>query len=52
MIQQNSKCRLYVDRNETINRIVKKCGKLGQKLYIRLDTTGWEGAPPGTVQKN
>ena len=26
--QQNSKCRLYGDRNKTINRIISKCSKL------------------------
>ena len=32
-IQQNSKCRLYGDRDETINHIISKCSKLAQKEY-------------------
>ena len=34
--QQNSKCILCGDRDETINRIVSECSKLAQK---RLDKT-------------
>ena len=30
-MQQNSKCRLYGDRDETINDIISKCSKLAQK---------------------
>ena len=37
--QQNSKCRLCGDRDETINHIISECSKLAQKS-IRLDTTG------------
>ena len=33
---QNSKCRLYGDRDETINHIISECSKLAQK---RLDMT-------------
>ena len=29
--QQNSKCRLYADREETINHIISECSKLAQK---------------------
>ena len=29
--QQNSKCRLCGDRDETINHIISECSKLGQK---------------------
>ena len=29
--QQNSKCRLYSDRDETINHIISECSKLVQK---------------------
>ena len=32
--QQNSKCRLYVDRDETNNHIISKCNKLSQKEYM------------------
>ena len=35
--QQNSKCRLCGDRDETINHIISECSKLAQKEY----TTGW-----------
>ena len=31
--QQNSKCRLCGDRDETINHIISECGKLAQKKY-------------------
>ena len=31
--QQNSKCRLCADRNETINHIISECSKLAQKEY-------------------
>ena len=32
-IQQNSKCRLSGDRDETINHIIRNCSKLAQKEY-------------------
>ena len=31
--QQNSKCRLCGDRDETINRIISECSKLAQREY-------------------
>ena len=31
--QQNSKCRLCDDRDETINHIISECSKLVQKEY-------------------
>ena len=31
--QENSKCRLRGDRNETINYIITECNKLAQKEY-------------------
>ena len=31
--QQNSKCRLCVERDETINHIISECCKLAQKVY-------------------
>ena len=45
--QQNSKCRLYGDRDETINHIISECSKLVQKEYkTRNDWVGkvihWE----------
>ena len=46
-IQQNSKCRLCGDRDETINYIISECSKLAQKEYkTRHDWVGkvihWE----------
>ena len=45
--QQNRKCRLYGDRDETINHIISECSKLAQKEYkARHDWVGkvihWE----------
>ena len=45
--QQNSKCRLCGDRDETINHIISECSKLAQKEYkTRHDLFGkvihWE----------
>ena len=45
--QQNSKCRLFGDRDETINHIIIECSKLAQKEYkARHDWMGkvihWE----------
>ena len=31
--QRNSKCRLYGDRDETINHIISRCSKLAQNVY-------------------
>ena len=31
--QQNSKCRLCDDRDETINHMISECSKLAQKEY-------------------
>ena len=47
MTQQNRKCRLYGDKDETINHIISECGKLAQKEYkTRYDRVGkaihWE----------
>ena len=46
-MQQNSKCRLCGDRDETINHIISECSKLAQKEYkARHDWVGkvihWE----------
>ena len=45
--QQNSRCRLYSDRDETINHIISECSNLAQKEYkTRHDWVGkvihWE----------
>ena len=39
--QQNSKCRLCGDRDETINHIISECSKLTQKEY--KDRHDWVG---------
>ena len=40
-MQQNSKCRLCGDRDETINHIISECSKLAQKEYkTRHDWVG------------
>ena len=39
-IQQNSKCRRYGERDETINHIISDFGKLAQKEY-KTRTVGW-----------
>ena len=39
--QQNSKCRLCSDRDETINHIISECSKLAQKKYKAKH--GWVG---------
>ena len=40
-MQQNSKCRLCGDRDETINHIISECRKLAQKENkIRHDWVG------------
>ena len=31
--QQNSRCRLCGDKDETINHIINKCNKIAQKKY-------------------
>ena len=39
--QQNSKCRLCGERDETINHIISECSKLAQKEYkVRHDWVG------------
>ena len=39
--QQNSKCRLCGDRDETINHIISECSKLAQREYkFRHDWVG------------
>ena len=44
--QQNSKCRLCGDRDETINHIISECSKLAQEYKTRHDWVGkvihWE----------
>ena len=38
--QQNRRCKLCGDRDETVDHIISKYSKLAQKS-IRLDATGW-----------
>ena len=40
-MQQNSKCRLCGDSDETINHIINECSKLAQKVY--KDRHDWVG---------
>ena len=40
LTQQNSKCRLCGDRDETINHIISECSKLAQEYQTRH---GWVG---------
>ena len=49
--QQNSRCRLWGDRYETVNHIISECSKLAQKS-IRLDATGWVRWSTGNCAKN
>ena len=44
--QQNSKCRLCGDRDETINLIISECSKLAHKARL-----GRQGDPLGDVQE-
>ena len=46
--QQNIRCRLCDDRDETINHIISECSKLEQKEY---KTGGGQGYPLGIVQE-
>ena len=48
--QQNSKCRLCGDRDETINRMIHECNKLAQKEYMET-RLGGQGNPSETVQE-
>ena len=48
--QQNSKCRLCGDRDETINHIISECSNWN-RMSTGLDMTGWEGDPLGNVQE-
>ena len=50
--QQNSKCRLCGDRDETINQIISECRKLPLKEYKGLDTTGTAGWSIGSSARN
>ena len=56
--QQNSKCRLCNDRDETINHIISKCSKLAQKEYkarhgsARWSTGKCAGNFNSTIQTN
>ena len=36
-MQQNSRCRIYGDRDEAINHIISGCSKLAQKEYKTTD---------------
>ena len=50
-MQQNSKCRLCGDRDETINHIISECSKLAQREYKTRHRLGGQGDPLGNVQE-
>ena len=47
--QQNSRCRLCGDRDDTINRIIKECIKLAPKEYKARHNWMGKGDPLGIV---
>ena len=49
--QQNSKCGLCGDRDETINHIISECIKLAQKEYKTWQDWMGIGDPLGDVQE-
>ena len=49
--QQNSKCRLCGDRDETINHIISECSKLTQKEYKARHNWVGQGDLLGNVQE-
>ena len=49
--QQNSKCRLCSDRDETINHMISKCSKLAQKEYKASGLWHTNGSPYHHRQK-
>ena len=49
--QQNSRCRLYGDREETGNYILSECVKLAQKEYGTKHEWVGKGDPLETVQE-
>ena len=58
-MQQNSKCRLCGDRDETMNHMISECSKLAQKEYktrhdwvIKLSTGRCERNLDLTIQRN
>ena len=50
-IQQNSKCRLCGNRDETTNYIISECSKLTQKEYKTQPRLGGQGDLQGIVQE-
>ena len=48
--QQNSRCRLCGDKNETINHIVSRCNEFAQKEYKSRHNWVEKGHPLGIVQ--
>ena len=48
--QQNGRCRLCGDRDETINHIISEGNKSARK-NVRLGKTGWKGDPLGIEQE-
>ena len=50
-LQQNRKCRLCGDKDDTINHIISKCSKLAQKEYKTRHNWVGKNDPLGTVQE-
>ena len=48
---QNSKCRLWGDRDETINHIISECSKLARKEY-KTRHDGWARKSTGRCARN
>ena len=49
--QQNSRCRLCGNRDETSNNILSECSKLAQKEHKTRHKWVEQGGPLGTVQE-
>ena len=45
-MQQNSKCRICDDKDETINYIIRECSKLAQKDNNTSHVTYWTSTQP------
>ena len=49
--QQNSRCRFYGEKDDTINHIISGCSKLAQRVY-KTSTTGWAMGSTGNCARN
>ena len=48
-MQQNSKCRLYRNKEKTVNHIINECRKLAQKEYKTRHN--WKGDTMGKYNR-